>query len=75
MPTTNGSLSSGHSSSASEASEAKSKKENVICTEVFDENSSPTKDGKNKKALGQLALKYSKFLILVCLYLRSASSK
>ena len=53
MPQTNGSLTSGHSSSAnsssSEASEAKqslSKKENIICTEVFDENSSPTKDGE-----------------------------
>ena len=53
MPQTNGSLTSGHSSSAnsssSEASEARqslSKKENIICTEVFDENSSPTKDGE-----------------------------
>ena len=48
MPQTNGSLTSGHSSSSSEASEIKSssKKENIICTEVFDEHSSPTKDGK-----------------------------
>ena len=59
MPQTNGSLTSGHSSSASEASEAKqslSKKENVICTEVFDENSSPTKDGKPCKIIANFVL-------------------
>ena len=66
MPQTNGSLTSGHSSSAnsssSEASEAKqslSKKENIICTEVFDENSSPTKDGEIGRPLDNNEFSYS----------------
>ena len=48
MPQTNGSLTSGHSSSSSEASEIRIviKKENMICNKVFDTHSTPTTDGK-----------------------------